>query len=372
MRRKTRATGHVNPDPAHPVPWYTKDKRIVLLGARGLWDGRFETEAGALRSCLAAMARAGLAGRHTTEAIRDRLRTESRRLSKPPSRAYYTATERRLIDRFARAVVRHEYPDATAAARVCRESLARCKHTFPRTHVAIAARIWERALEFGRKPVHVRFTPEERRVLRELAPEVSSGRFHEVKDASRAFQARMARKRRARTGGNKAPVRTLESVAVKLKRVASKAGLAWGFRDWSHEEDRIVDRFIGRYSKGEFRSFRSASKACRTALRRLDAARLKHPERGRPYGRSFGATKQRLRERALSRGVKRPLFRRWRGVEQDLAVRYAGSYVAGGRPDQMDLAHALRRELRGLGYLRTVAACRAEIGRVLRRAAEDR
>ena len=94
-------------------------------------------------------------------------------------------------------------------------------------------------------------------------------------------------------------------------------------------------------------------------LRRLDADRLKHPERGRPYGRSFGATKQRLRERALSRGVKRPPFRRWRGVEQDLAVRYAGSYVAGGRPDQMDLAHALRRELRGLGYLRTAAACRA-------------
>ena len=172
----------------------------------------------------------------------------------------------------------------------------------------------------------------------------------------------MARKRRAGTGGNKAPARTLAAIDRALRHVARGAGLAWGFRDWSREEDRIVDRFIGRYAKGEFRSFRSASKACRIALRRLDADRLKHPERGRPYGRSFGATKQRLRERALSRGVKRPLFRRWRGVEQDLAVRYAGSYVAGGRPDQMDLAYALRRELRGLGYLRTVAACSACIG----------
>jgi len=371
MRQKNHAVGHVKPDQVHPVPWYTKEKRIVLLGARGLWDGRFESEGAALRACRAALARAGLEGRHAAEAIRDRMRAESRRLVKPPSRAYYTATERRIIDRFARAVVRHEYHDATAAARDCRKVLVRHKRHFPRTDVAIAARIWQRALEFGRKPVLVHFTPEERRVLRELAPKVSSGRFREVKDAARMFQARMARKRRASTRGNKVPVRTLESVAVKLKRVASKAGLAWGFRDWSSEEDRVVDSFIDRYSKGEFRSLRSAAMACRTALRRLDADRLKHPERGRPYGRSFGATKQRLRQRALSRGVKRPLFRRWRGVEQDIAARYAGSYVPGIRPDQLDLAHALQRELRSLGYPRTVKACRGEIKRALQRAAED-
>ena len=316
--------------------------------------------------------RAGLEGRHTVEAVRERFRTELRRLDKPPSRAYYTADESRIIDRFARAVVRHEYPDATAAAHVCRKVLARRKHGFPRTRVAIVARIGERALEFGRKRVRVHFTPEERRVLRELAPQVSSGRFREVKDASRVFQARMARKRRARTGGNKAPVRTLESASMKLKRVASEAGLAWGFRDWSPEEDKVVDRFIGLYAKRQFRSFRSAAKACRVALRRLDAARLKHPERGRPYGRSFGAIKQHLRERAAKRGVPRPLFRRWRGVEQDIAVRHAGSYVAGGRPNRLDLAYALQRELRGLGYLRTVTACGAEINRALKRAAEDK
>jgi hypothetical protein len=371
MRQKNRAAGNVKLGPVHPIPWHTKEKRIVLLGARGLWNGRFETEAEALRSCRAALARDGFEGRHTAEAIRDRIRTESRRLAKPPSRAYYTPTESRIIDRFARAVVRHEYPDARAAARVCRESLARCNHSFPRTDVAIAARIWERAVEFGRKPVLVRFTPEERRVLRELAPQVSSGRFREVKDASRAFQARMARRRRARAGGSQVPVRTLAAIDRGLRHVARVADLAWGFRDWSPEEDRIVDQFIGRYSKGEFRSFRSAAKACRTALWRLDADRLKHPERGRPYGRSFGATKQRLRERALSRGVKRPLFRRWRGVEQDIAVRHAGSYVPGVRPNRLDLAYALQRELRGLGYLRTVTACGAEINRALKRAAED-
>jgi len=371
MRQKDHAARQVKPGLARPVPWYTKEKRIVLLSARGLWNGRFETEGAALRACRAALTRAGLEGRHSVEEVRDRFRTESRRLCKPPSRAYYTATESRIVDRFARAVVRHEYPDTVAAARVCRELLARSKHGFPRTHGALVARIWERALEFGRKPVRFPFTPEERRVLRGLAPEVSAGRFREVKDAARVFQARMARKRRARTGGGKFPKRSLESIAVALSRLARETGLAWGFRDWSPEEDRVVDSLIDRYSKGEFRSLRSTAKACRVELWRLDAARLKHPERGRPYDRSLSAIRQRLRQQALSRGTKMPLFRRWRGVEQDIAARYAGMYVAGGRPDRMDLAYALRRELRGLGYPRTVRACGAEINRALKRAAED-
>jgi hypothetical protein len=368
MRQTDQTAGHVKPDPAGPVPWYTKEKRIVLLSARGLWDGRFDSEDAALRACRAALANAGLEGRHSVEEVLDWFRTEARRLRKPPSRAYYTATERRIIDRFARAVVRREYPDTVAAARACRELLARQEHSFPRTHGALVARIWERALEFGRKPVRFTFTPEERRVLRQLAPKVSAGRFREVKDAARVFQARMVRKRR----GGRVPPRTLESIAVALSRLARQTGLAWGFRDWSSEEDRVVDDFIDRYSKGEFRSLRSTAKACRVGLRRLDAARLKHPERGRPYDRSLSAVQQRLRQLVLSRGTKRPLYRRWRGVEVDIAVRYAGMYVPGGRPDQVDLAHALRRELRGLGYLRTVTACRAEITRALQRGDEDK
>jgi hypothetical protein len=371
MRKDDQAAGHVKSGPSGRVPWYTKEKRIVLLSARGLWNGRFESEGAALRACRAALVRAGLEGRHSVEEVRDRFRTESRRLCEPPSRAYYTVAERRIIDRFARAVVRREYPDTVVAARVCRELLAQSKHGFPRTHGALVARIWERALEFGRKPVRFPFTPEELRALRKLAPEVSAGRFREVKDAARVFQARMARKRPAGAGGSKFPTRSLESIAVALSRLAKERGLAWGFRDWSPEEDRVVDSFIDRYSEGEFRSFRSASKACQVALKRLDAARLKHPERGRPYDRSLSATKQRFTQRALSKGTKMRLFRRWRGVERDIAARYVGMYVAGGRPDWLDLAHALRRELRGLGYLRTVRACRAEINRAYHRAAED-
>jgi len=364
MRRKNRAPGRAKSGPVRPIPWHTKEKRIVLLGARGLWNGRFESEGAAMRACRAALAGAGFEGRHTVEAIRDRIRTESRRLSKPPSRAYWTATEDRVIDRFARAVVRHEYRDATAAAGVCRKVLARRKHSYPRTDIAVAARIWARSLEYGRKQTLVRWTLEERRVLRKLAPEVSSGRFREVRHAARAFQARMARKRRASADGSKIPVRTLESTVQQLKREARETGLAWGFRDWSREEDRIVDSFIDRYSNNEFRSFRSAAKACRAELRRLDADRLKHPERGRPYGRSFLAVHQHLSKRAHERDTPMPRFRMWRGPEQRIAARYSEQLTAEGKkPDTWEAATVLRRSLRRRGYQRTLAACKAELRR---------
>jgi len=365
MRQTNRAAiSHVKSDPAHPIPWYSKENRIVLSCARGLTNGRFEFEGAAIRACMVALARAGLEGRHTTDAIRHKIRTESRRMDKQPSRAYWTRAEDRVIDRLARAMVRHEYPDATVAARAFQKTLARHKRHFPRTAVAVAARVGERALAFGRKRIHVIWTPEEWRLLRELAREVSSGRFREVRDASRAFKARMARRRRARTDGSKVPVRTLGAIDRKFACMARNADLAWGFRDWSPEEDRVVDRFIGQYSQGQFRSFRIAAKACRTALRRLDAARLKHPERGRPYGRSFSAINQHLRQRAVGRGIPMPLFRRWRGPEQRIAARYAGLLAAdGGRHTIWDFAVALQRVLRRRGYQRTVTACRAEIRR---------
>jgi len=322
----------------------------------------------------AALAGAGFKGRRTHQPSRHKIRVESDKTSKKPTRAYWTAAEDRVIDRFARAVVKHECRDATAAARDCGDALARLRPHHARTLRTIAARIGVRALAFGRKKIHVIWTPEEWRLLKELARKVSSGRFREVRQAARAFAAEMKRRRKGwATGVRPVPVRTLAAIDRKLRQVARDADLAWGFRDWSPEEDRVVNRFIGRYSKGRFRSLRSAARACQDALRRLDAVRQRHPSRGRPYGRSFSAIKQHLRERAAKRGVPMPLFRRWRGVEQDVAARSAGRFAPReGRPDQMDLAAALQRELRGLGYRRTVQACRAEIRRALLRAAEDR
>jgi len=343
--------------------WYFKEKRVVLLSAHGLANGRFESEGEALRAARARLLRAGLWGRHTADAVRRRFRAELRRAGGPPPRAYWTRSEDRVIERFARAVVRHEHRDATVAARACLKALGRVKRHFARTFGAARARIEARALALGRRPVLVAWTPEELRFIGELAGKVSSGRFREVRDAARVFQARTARRRRGRAKAGP-PERTLGAIGRRLTAVAKNANLAWGFRDWSPEENRIVDGIISRYARGRTRSFRSVAMACRTVLRRLDAARADSPDAGRPFDRSFRAVCQHVRSRAIARGIPRPRFRRWRGPEQRIAAGYAERLTAEGRkPYTWEAATVLRRTLRRRGYQRTLAACKAELRR---------
>jgi hypothetical protein len=257
-----------------------------------------------------------------------------------------------------------------AASRACRKVLARYKHAFPRTVAAIFLRIADRAHALGRKPARVNFTAEETELLTDLARKVSLGRFRYVRDASGAFVAEMARRRRRAGAGRPIPVRTLDVVDRKFWQVARDAGLAWGFRDWSPEEDRIVGRFIKRYSEGRYRSLRGTAKACRVALRKLDASRKRHPEDGRPWRRSLLAVQQHLTLRVVELNVTRPRFRRWRGVERRLAIQCAQRFIADRerrRRKMMMYAVALQIKLRSFGYPRTIDACRAEIEREVQR-----
>ena len=332
--------------------------------------GRLKTENVAISAAVRALAQAGFEGRRTRRGIAYRLELEAEKLGRQPVRALWSAAENRAIDRFAYAVVRQEYRSVAAASRACQRVLARYKHAFPRTIPVISMRIAERAHALGRKPARVNFTAEETELLRDLARKVSLGRFRHVRDASRAFVAEMARRRRRARAGRPIPARTIDGLHRKFWQVARNAGLAWGFRDWSPEEDRIVDRFIRRYSEGRYRSLHGAAKACRVALRRLDASRKRHPEDGRPWRRSLLAVQQHLTLRAVELNVTRPLFRRWRGVERQLATQCAQRFIADRvrrRRKLMMYAVALQTRLSSLGYPRTTDACRAEIGREVQR-----
>ncbi len=347
-----------------------EESRIVRSFALDWMHGRLKTERVAISAAVRALAQAGFEGRRTRRGIAYRLELEADELGRPHVRALWSAAENRAIDRFALAVVRHEYRNVAAASRACRKVLARYKHAFPRTIPAIFFRIAARAHALGRKPGKVNFTPEETELLGDLARKVSLGRFRQIRDASGAFIAEMARRRRRAGAGRPIPVRTLDGVDRKFWQVAKNAGLAWGFRDWSPEEDRIVDRFIKRYSEGRYRSLQGTAKACRVALRRLDASRKKHPEDSRPWRRSLLAVHQHLSHRVVELNVTRPLFRRWRGVERQLATQCARRFIADRERRSRKLmmyAVALQTKLRSLGYPRTIDACRAAIDREVQR-----
>jgi hypothetical protein len=354
----------------HRLRWSPEESRIVRSFALDWMHGRLKTENVAISAAVRALAQAGFEGRRTRRGIAYRLELEAEKLGRQRVRALWSAAENRAIERFALAVVRHEYPSVAAATRACRKALVRQKHAFPRTIAAIFLRIVNRAHALGRKSTRINFTPEETELLGDLAHKVSSGRFRHVRDASRVFVAEMARRRRRAGAGRSLPVRTLDGLDRKFWQVARNEGLVWGFRDWSPEEDRIVDRFIKRYTEGRYRSLHGTAEACRVALRRLDAARESHPEDGRPWRRSLLAVQQHLAIRAGELNVTRPLFRRWRGVEGQLAAQCARRFIADRerrRRKMMMYAIALQTKLRSMGYPRTADACRAAIGREVHR-----
>jgi hypothetical protein len=361
---------HMRSTARHRIRWTPEESRVVRSCVLDWMHGRLKTESVAISAAVRALAQAGFAGRRTRRSIAYRLELEAEKLGRQRVRALWSAAENRAIDRFALAVVRHEYRNVAAASRACQRVLARYKHAFPRTIATIFMRIADRAHTLGLKPARVNFTPEETELLGDLARKVSQGRFRHVRDASRAFVAEMARRRRRARAGRPIPVRTLDGLDRKFWQVARVAGLAWGFRDWSPEENRVVDRFIRRYSEGRYRSLLGAAKACRAALRRLDALRTRYPEGGRPRRRSLLAVQQRLTHRAEELNITRPLFRRWRGVERQLAIQCARRFIADRvrrRRKIMLYAVALQIKLRSLGYPRTIDACRAEIGREVQR-----
>ena len=357
---------HMRSTARHPIDWTPEESRIVRSYALDWMQGRLRTERITISAAARALEEAGFGGRRNPRGIAYRIELEAKKLGMQPVRAPWSAAEDRAIDRFALAVVRHEYPNIASASRACQKVLAGNKHAFPRTSATIFMRIANRAHALGLKPRRVIFTPEEEKLLADLARKVSQGRFRQVRDASRVFVAAMARRRHRAGAGRPIPVRTLDGIDRKLWHVAKDAGLVWGFRDWSPEENRVVSRFVKRYSEGRYRSLLGAAKACRVALRRLDTARMKRSEEGRPWRRSLLAVQQHLTHRVEELNITRPLFRRWRGVERQLAIQCARRFIADRekrRRKLMMYAVALQTKLRSLGYPRTTDACRAAIDR---------
>ncbi|MCX6844842.1 MAG: hypothetical protein NTX53_21475 [candidate division WOR-3 bacterium] len=107
------------------APWSAAGVRIIDRFARALVSGRYPSIVVATRACRPAMERAGQLENRTHAGLHAKLRVQSLRMGRPKCRPRWTGEELRILDRFARAVIRGAYPTATAAAAPCRRALER-------------------------------------------------------------------------------------------------------------------------------------------------------------------------------------------------------------------------------------------------------
>jgi hypothetical protein len=105
--------------------WSVPGVRIIDRFARAIVSGRYPSIAAATRDCRRALERAGQFGIRTEGGLRAKLRVQARAMGKPEFRSRWNDEELRILDGFARAIIRGTYPTIPAAAARCRRALER-------------------------------------------------------------------------------------------------------------------------------------------------------------------------------------------------------------------------------------------------------
>jgi hypothetical protein len=104
-------------------PWNVQDVRTMQRFARALAAGRYPTIAAAARACRTSLERAGRLEPQDGNRIAPRIREFVLALRGKQFRPRWKPDELRILDRFARALVRGEYKTPGAARAQCRRAL---------------------------------------------------------------------------------------------------------------------------------------------------------------------------------------------------------------------------------------------------------
>ena len=134
-----------------PSAWSASGARIVDRFARALVSGKYPSIVAAARACLYALERAGQLGNRTEGGLRAKLRILSLRMGRPRLRPRWTGEELRILDGFARTIIRGAYPSASAAAPRCMRALERAGLRVGARVCAVEDRLRRRALELRHK-----------------------------------------------------------------------------------------------------------------------------------------------------------------------------------------------------------------------------
>ena|GEM_PF-1674892 len=291
---------------------------------------------------------------------------ERRRRSVPD----WTPTEERVVERYARAVLKKEYGDAVLAVEPCRAELARAAkgaRTALRTRRSVHHRLVAWAIKLGRVRLHVSWTPREEAVLDRFVRAVAGGRIPTARGAGRACAEALHRlhlRYPAEFAGkpNRSEVGAHNMIWRRLVKLRSR----WYNSRWTPSELELVDRYARLLIAHRLPHIRAASRACREAINRMHARQAKrrgveHPGEVRTLAGVFNQVFYRVKELAPYQVP----WRRWTVEEQRIAAGWRRKY---GRHKRGELTMNLRTiaalmqaELSRRGYFRSVQACVVEI-----------
>jgi hypothetical protein len=304
LREKAKSTGWVS----LRVHWDRAETATLRRYVRALMEGHFRDTWSAARACLRALARLhrpGPAVSRTPKAVRDRLVLLARSLGWSQSATRWLPEERRILERYVRALVSGRYVSPSLAARDCSAELDRLHRRlrresstcgfFPRRVNTIANYLHRWSCDRGR-PVTADWTDAEVRVIRRHAQGLASGEHADGRAAAGAclLELQALRRRRWRLFRHIRP-RAKTSVSQQLREFAHETGEHWPKSGWTAEELRACQRWVRWYERHRrvrrFRPWAVAAEGLQQELEQMHsrrsveacAARL-WKERRRLYG----------------------------------------------------------------------------------------
>jgi len=153
----------------------------------------------------------------------------------------WSASENKIVDRFAARLARGGYRDANAAIDDCRQALVRAglrDHTT--SDRTVGNKLRHRSRQMGRRLVFAHWTPKQNRIARRFGRALFRGRYLDshaaVPDCVSAMKASGVR-----------PSCTDQAVAAKLWRIARDLGLKPRAARWTEPEMAVAKKWTRKY-----------------------------------------------------------------------------------------------------------------------------
>ena len=258
LREKAKSAGWVS----LRTHWDTAETATLRRYVQALIEGHFRDTWSAARACLRDLARLQRPGpvvSRTPKAVRDRLVLLARKLGWSQSATRWLPEERRILERYVRALVNGRYASASLAAEDCSADLDRLHRRlrresgtrgfFPRNVRTIANYLHRWSRDRGR-PVAADWTDAEVRVMRRHAQGLASGEHKDGRTAAQAcfLDLQVLRRRQWRLFRRIRP-RAKTSVSRQLRLFAHETGERWPKSAWTAMELRVCQRWLRWYER---------------------------------------------------------------------------------------------------------------------------
>jgi hypothetical protein len=356
--------------------WSAQEKRVVEDYARALLRGRFANATEAARACHRDFERlrrryphAGwLAGKRTPVSIMAKLLARANRLGRRPQYIAWTRQELRMIDAYARRVVKGEF-NARQAARVFLRETERLHEKYPKLGWLMVRRsfrtthdkIWVRAQELGRPFIELAWSPLEIGVATRFVRALLAGEYRNGAAAARVAVGELEALRRRHPNARWTRMRrTYVATKGKIVQLAHAMAEGWRQSHWSTGEKAILERCAQKLMRGDYPSVNQAAKACHLEFERRYARKRRPGARQVSAPRSLktiiSSLAQRTRELGRADGTPD-----WGREELRIAGAWSQRFQverdASPRLRRYEAAQGMKEELAKLGFHRTLKAC---------------